>query len=266
MPIFARLAVIALVAGLVAAPVQPAIAQENSTLKLIKKRIKDAYDDVVTGKVFEEALQQVRQAQRKHALKAAGYNKKLPYYVPDAKTPAKPQIALPETPPAKAKPKKKPVLASPRVRAEQKALNELGFDAGKADGLFGRRTANAIKRYQELIYHPVTGKLTAEERNMLLDAAKKKRQLAAVRKKEPGRGTLSYTVVNKSPSGLPPSPTATPRADREIKTGTTVVQKRSTAPAPASSSAPAAGNADGAKSQLPTYEEENTFDVDDPEG
>lgn len=268
MPIFARLALIALLAGLVGAPATPAIAEENVTLKLIKKRIKDAYDDVVTGKVFEEAIQQVRAAQRKHALKAAGYNKKLPYYVPDAKSPKKPQIApLGDSPKpaAKAKPKKKPVLANPRVRAEQRALNELGFDAGKADGLFGSRTANAIKRYQELIYHPVTGKLTGEERVMLLAAAKKKRQLAAIQSKEPGRGTLSYTVVNKSPSGLPSSPKATPRSDREVQTGSTVVQKRS-APARVRTAPAPGANDDDAKSQLPAYEEENPFDVDDPEG
>ena len=268
MPMLARFAVLAILAGLFAAPATPVLAEEYKTLELIKKRIKDAVDDVVTGKVFEEAIQQVREAQRKHALKAAGYNKKLPYYVPDGKAPEKPRIAPSEDtspkPRSTAKPRKKPVLASEQVRAEQKALNELGFDAGKPDGIFGSRTAKAVKRYQELIYHPKTGKLTAEERKMLFEAARKKRQLAAVRKKEPGRGTLSYTVVNKSPSGLPPSPLATPRADRQLQTGTTIVQKRSTKAAATSPSLPSA-NAGDAKSQLPSYEEENPFDVDDPE-
>ena len=170
MPILARFAVLAVLTGLFGAPATPVLAEEFKTLDLIKKRIKDAVDDVVTGKVFEEAIQQVRQAQRKHALKAAGYNKKLPYYVPDGKAPAKPRIAPSEDSPSKprtsAKPRKKPVLASAKVRAEQRALNELGFDAGKPDGIFGSRTAQAVKRYQELIYHPRTGKLTAEAGRM----------------------------------------------------------------------------------------------------
>ncbi|MEM7428141.1 MAG: peptidoglycan-binding domain-containing protein [Pseudomonadota bacterium] len=267
MPVFARLALFFVAVGLAAAPATPSYAHDNDTLTLIQKRIKAAVDDVVSGRVFEEAMQKVREVQRRQALKSTGYNKNLPYYVPDAKPAKKPRAApLDLDPPkqrSKAKPRKKPVVADPRVKAEQRALNELGFDAGKPDGLFGSRTAKAIKRYQELIYHPVTGKLTPEERAMLLAAAEKKRDLAALEDSEPGKGTMTYTVVPKTPSGLPRSPTATPRADKQLVTGSTptVVKRTQTPVTPAP-----VGAEDDAKSALPQVGDENSFDADDPEG
>ncbi len=262
MPVFARLAVFIVAAGLLGAPAAPAYAHENEALK----RIQRAMQDVFSGKVFEKAIQQVREAQRRHALKAAGYSKNLPFYVPDSKTAKKPNVKPVKNPvsrkrPASAAlPKKKPAIANPQVKQAQAALNELGFDAGKPDGLFGRKTAKAVERYQELIYHPVTGKLTGEERTMLLAAAKKKRQMAVLQKSDAGKGTMSYTVVNKTPSGLPRSPTATPRTDKKLVTNRKTASKKTVPPLLPS------GKAEGAKSALPTVGDENDFDADDPEG
>src|SRR5690606_10040682 len=46
------------------------------------------------------------------------------------------------------------------VRAWQKKLNFLGYDAGPPDGVFGERTKRAIAAYQRSIGAPVTGILT----------------------------------------------------------------------------------------------------------
>ena len=45
----------------------------------------------------------------------------------------------------------------------QKALSNLGFDAGSADGLFGRRTRAAIAAYQRAVGLPETGYLTQDQ-------------------------------------------------------------------------------------------------------
>ncbi len=279
MPVFARLAVLIVAAGLIGAPTSSAYAQEyEKTLKHIQKVMQNALTD--TGKMFDEAVQRVKEAKRRHALKSAGYNKNknLPFYVPDAKPAKKPATKPLEVPVkrkkrvVKKRPKKKPVIASPKVKATQSALNELGFDAGKPDGIAGRKTAQAIQRYQELIYHPVTGKLTGEERKMLLAAAQKKRQLAAVQNSEPGKGAMSYTVINKTPSGLPRSPQATPRKDKELVTGSTsIAKKQANAPEslPRRQKAvplPSGEAGEDAKSALPSLGDENSFDADDPEG
>ena len=49
----------------------------------------------------------------------------------------------------------------------QNALNEKGFDAGRADGVLGRQSRQAIMFYQDSISHPATGRLTDEEQNLL---------------------------------------------------------------------------------------------------
>lgn len=184
MPVFSRFTGIALaIAVWVAAPVNPAQAHDDHTIVRIQK----AVQDVFSGKIFKDAYQKAKEAQRRHALKRAGYSdQKLPFYVPDKKakpTPKAKSVAKKRRVKRKAvaKVKKpKPVLSSPRVRSAQVALNTLGFEAGKADGIFGQKTAMAVERYQDLLDRSVTGKLTPEERKMLLAAAKWKRQMAAI--------------------------------------------------------------------------------------
>lgn len=46
-----------------------------------------------------------------------------------------------------------------QVRAVQTALNELGFDAGPADGKAGRRTSGAVRAYQESVGMRATGRI-----------------------------------------------------------------------------------------------------------
>ena len=52
----------------------------------------------------------------------------------------------------------------------QKALSDLGFDVGSADGLFGRRTRAAIAAYQRAENLSETGYLTQDQTNHLLAA------------------------------------------------------------------------------------------------
>ncbi|MDE2810638.1 MAG: ankyrin repeat domain-containing protein [Gemmatimonadota bacterium] len=53
----------------------------------------------------------------------------------------------------------------------QKALSDLGFDVGSADGLFGRRTRSAISAYQRAGNHLETGYLTQDQIDELADKA-----------------------------------------------------------------------------------------------
>ena len=48
-------------------------------------------------------------------------------------------------------------LSTAQLKALQQALNELGFDAGTADGLLGPRTQTAIRQYQAAHQLPVDG-------------------------------------------------------------------------------------------------------------
>jgi peptidoglycan lytic transglycosylase B len=48
-------------------------------------------------------------------------------------------------------------LSATQLAAMQQALNEMGFDAGAADGLLGPRTQNAIRLYQAMHKLPVDG-------------------------------------------------------------------------------------------------------------
>jgi putative peptidoglycan binding protein len=55
------------------------------------------------------------------------------------------------------------------IRWVQASLQQLGYDAGKVDGAVGRRTAAAIKKYENDNGLPVTGKMSAA----LVDSLKK---------------------------------------------------------------------------------------------
>jgi peptidoglycan hydrolase-like protein with peptidoglycan-binding domain len=53
--------------------------------------------------------------------------------------------------------------AEPRfIREAQRALGELGFRPGPVDGVIGRKTRDALARYQRSQKIPVTGSLDAE--------------------------------------------------------------------------------------------------------
>lgn len=55
-------------------------------------------------------------------------------------------------------------------QAVQTALNFFGFDAGTVDGILGSRSRAAIKSLQTLLEDPPTGRLTPEQRELLLSA------------------------------------------------------------------------------------------------
>jgi membrane-bound lytic murein transglycosylase B len=48
-------------------------------------------------------------------------------------------------------------LSTAQLKTLQQALNEMGFDAGTADGLPGPRTQSAIRRYQAAYQLPADG-------------------------------------------------------------------------------------------------------------
>ena len=55
-------------------------------------------------------------------------------------------------------------------QAVQRALNFFEFDAGTVDGILGRHSREAIKRFQRLLAYDPTGRLTPSERQFLLSA------------------------------------------------------------------------------------------------
>ena len=55
-------------------------------------------------------------------------------------------------------------------RQIQKALTGLGYYQGPVDGIFGRGTRTAIRRFQRGIKAPATGHLTADEATRLVAA------------------------------------------------------------------------------------------------
>ncbi|MGI9372871.1 MAG: peptidoglycan-binding domain-containing protein [Hyphomicrobiales bacterium] len=88
-----------------------------------------------------------------------------------------------DTTTAPAQPK---VVADPVLRSTQSALNKLGYNAGKPDGLYGKRTANAIRQFQASLGHNQTGRLKGEERDVLFDQARNPTKYAV---KAPAAGT-----------------------------------------------------------------------------
>jgi len=61
--------------------------------------------------------------------------------------------------------------ARKRAAAIQRALNKLGHDAGKPDGVIGRQTREAVGRYQVSIEAASTGTLTDQQIERLLSEA-----------------------------------------------------------------------------------------------
>ena len=69
-------------------------------------------------------------------------------------------------------------LTTPRMRGEdvrtlQRALNDAGYDAGAADGIYGKKTERAVKRFQKdngLVVDGIAGKRTFEALGLPFDA------------------------------------------------------------------------------------------------
>ncbi len=55
-------------------------------------------------------------------------------------------------------------------RITQSALNYFGFNAGTADGVFGPKTATAVRAYQAYMGFPEVGRLTTPEHDILVNA------------------------------------------------------------------------------------------------
>ncbi len=157
-----------------------------------------------------------------------------------------------KTSPSIQKPKAKPLVVSPKVRNTQTALNTLGYDAGVPDGVYGRKTAQAVERYQDTLGETVTGALTDEQRSLLLRSAKQKRQMAAVQPKRQTTPARAHTIVVKQPGVI-----VEPKANVAAKGAQEQVSVR-TAREPAVLD-------DGAKASLPQNSDSNPFDADDPE-
>jgi len=51
---------------------------------------------------------------------------------------------------------------SPTVRMAQQALNDRGYNAGSADGVWGPDTANAVRRFQQAQGLPDSGTLDTQ--------------------------------------------------------------------------------------------------------
>lgn len=76
-------------------------------------------------------------------------------------------------------PPRKKVVADPKLRNTQAALNKVGFNAGKPDGIYGKRTGQAIGQFQTSIGNPATGRLSAGERDILLARARDAKVVAS---------------------------------------------------------------------------------------
>ncbi len=226
-------------------------ASSASAEQLTMKKLERAWKDVVSGKIFDAAAKQVRQAHKKYVSDPASKSTSWPFYIPDRKS--KPVQLGPKRKRnvANVQPKAKPLVVSPKVRNTQSALNTLGYDAGVPDGVYGRKTAQAVERYQSTIGAAVTGALTSEQRRNLIRSAQQKRQLAAVQPKHQQSPSRGHTVVAKQPGII-----VEPKTNKAAKQGQVVILNT-----------PATGNAplDDAKASLPQNSDAVPFDADDPD-
>lgn len=226
-------------------------AGSASAEQLTIKKLERAWNDVVSGKIFDAAAKQVRQAHKKYVSDPASKSASWPFYIPDRQS--KPVQLGPKhrRSVASVQPKAKPLVASPKVRNTQSALNTLGYDAGVPDGVYGRKTAQAVERYQNTIGVTVTGALTGEQRAQLIKSAQQKRQLAAIQPKHQQTPSKAHTVVAKQPGII-----VEPKTNKAAKQGQVVIlNKAKVRPAPV----------DDAKASLPQNSDAVPFDADDPD-
>jgi peptidoglycan hydrolase-like protein with peptidoglycan-binding domain len=59
-------------------------------------------------------------------------------------------------------------MSAANRRQIQEALRRLNYYRGQADGIFGRQTRAAIRRFQQTIGAETTGRLTADQANRLV--------------------------------------------------------------------------------------------------
>ena len=250
MPVLPRAQTVLFAAAIaLALPVGSAHAEQ-----LTMKKFERAMDDVFSGKIFEAAAKQVRQAHKKYVVEPASKNSTWPFFIPDR--PNKPVNLGPRRQQAtpSVQPKAKPLLASPKVRNTQTALNSLGYDAGVPDGVYGRKTAQAVERYQNTIGETVTGALTSEQRALLIRSAQQnqhKKQLAAVQPNYQQTPSKAHTVVAKRPGII-----VEPKTNKAAKQGQVVILDETK---------PRAAPVDDAKASLPQNSDAVPFDADDPD-
>ncbi|MDX2477210.1 MAG: peptidoglycan-binding domain-containing protein [Gammaproteobacteria bacterium] len=60
------------------------------------------------------------------------------------------------------------IRGNDEVKSIQSVLNNLGYDAGPADGIMGSKTREAIKLYQQDHDLPVTGQLNSNSKKILI--------------------------------------------------------------------------------------------------
>lgn len=63
---------------------------------------------------------------------------------------------------------KRKIRGNDEVKSIQSVLNNLGYDAGPADGIMGSKTREAIKLYQQDHDLPVTGQLNSNSKKILI--------------------------------------------------------------------------------------------------
>jgi len=63
---------------------------------------------------------------------------------------------------------KRQIRGNDEVKSIQNVLNNLGYDAGPADGIMGPKTREAIKLYQQDHDLPVTGQLNSNSKKILI--------------------------------------------------------------------------------------------------
>ena len=63
---------------------------------------------------------------------------------------------------------KRQIRGNDEVKSIQNVLNNLGYDAGTADGIMGPKTREAIKLYQQDHDLPVTGQLNSNSKKILI--------------------------------------------------------------------------------------------------
>jgi peptidoglycan hydrolase-like protein with peptidoglycan-binding domain len=80
-----------------------------------------------------------------------------------------PSPALPTASPLATMPDEAKMSRADRVRV-QETLLRLGYYKGNADGIFGRLTREAIRRFQSANGAQTTGRLSAEEASRLVNA------------------------------------------------------------------------------------------------
>ncbi|MEM1049555.1 MAG: peptidoglycan-binding domain-containing protein [Pseudomonadota bacterium] len=86
----------------------------------------------------------------------------------------------------------------------QRALNLFGYDAGRPDGLFGRRTRAAIVRYQDALGASRTGSLSPAQRAALLAAYAQATSNPGTVNPDPAKGKPSGSGTTSTPIISPP--------------------------------------------------------------